>query len=127
MTLAGPAQAQTSQSGGSITLRLIVPPLGAVAAAARTGAVGHWTVNSLEGGFMIRIPSELPVDGISSVALFAGRQILFTTDTGADSPLVLTASGRNNVGGLYQTELRVQSRPAAKASVHGVPIYIRGI
>lgn len=122
-----PVYAQSGQSSGSVTVRLTIPPLSAAVNAARTGAVGGWTVTGLNNGLMIRAPKELPESGSASVDLFSGRAVLFSVESGADSLLAVESVGRSNSGGLIRTQLQLQRSDAGQPAPHGLPLLIKAI
>jgi hypothetical protein len=84
-TLAQASPEVGTQSTGSVSIRVVIPPFAAALRAQSEGAVGLWTIANTSG-LMIQLPDQIEANGKVDAAIYRSRDVQFTVSV--KSPMV---------------------------------------
>lgn len=117
MLAAAPAQASDlgSESTGSVTITVNIPPFAAGLAAQGEGAVGLWTVSTDSSALMLKIPDRLTSNEAAEAAIFTSGNTLFDVAVDAPSRVEIVRTGMRVDNGLVRQALSL--RPLEGASI----------
>ena len=127
---ATPAQASDagSESTGTVTITVNIPPFAAGLAAQGEGAVGLWTVSTDSSALMLKIPDTLTSNEAAEAAVFTNGNTLFDVAVDAPSRVEITRTGMRVDNGLVRQGLSL--RPLDAASIDPtipVTMFIRSL
>ena len=114
-----------STSSETMTITVIVAPIGAAVAAEQQGAVGSWTISGLNQGLMIDLPDQITPGSDQSFSLYAATTSTLTArPVGAGARIA--AAGSNFDRGLGRQDF-VLSRDAATPAERSMVVLIASL
>jgi hypothetical protein len=128
--VAAPAQASDlgSESTGTVTITVNIPPFAAGLAAQGEGAVGLWTVSTDSSALMLKIPDTLTSNEATEAAIFTSGNTLFDVAVDAPSRVEIVRTGMRVDNGLVRQALSLRPLDAASiASTTPVTMFIRSL
>lgn len=112
---AAPAQASDagSESTGTVTITVNIPPFAAGLAAQGEGAVGLWTVSTDSSALMLKLPDMLTADKVAEAAIFTNGNTVLDVSVDAPSKLEIVRTGTRTDNGLVRQALSLRPLDAA--------------
>jgi hypothetical protein len=127
---AAPVQASDlgSESTGTVTITVNIPPFAAGLAAQGEGAVGLWTVSTDSSALMLKIPDRLTSNEAAEAAIFTNGNTLFDVAVDAPSRVEITRTGMRVDNGLVRQALSLRPLDAAPGdAMVPVTMFIRSL
>lgn len=103
-------------SSGSVTIRVVIPPIAAALQAQAEGAVGIWTVEDEKSALMINLPSS--VDGKQNAAamVYHGSDMPIAIAADANSAVTLTSARPTRLNGLTRESFLITEARGARGN-----------
>jgi hypothetical protein len=127
---AAPVQASDlgSESTGTVTITVNIPPFAAGLAAQSEGAVGLWTISTDSSALMLKIPDRLTSNEAAEAAIFTNGNTLFDVAVDAPSRVEITRTGMRVDNGLVRQALSLRPLDAAPGDPTApVTMFIRSL
>ncbi len=110
--IANASSAIGTQSSGTVTITVDIPPISAALRAQAEGAVGLWTVTDSTSSLMIKLPDSVGVADPATAAIYHGSNVQF--DVSVESPRVqIAAKAPEAMNGMTRESFGLEAKSLA--------------
>jgi hypothetical protein len=103
-------------SSGSITIRVVIPPIAAALQAQAEGAVGIWTVEDGKSALMINLPSSVDGKQNATAMVYHGSDMPIAIVADANSMVTLTSMRPTRLNGLTRESFSIAEARGARGN-----------